>query len=154
VNDSLLTLGAASKHDSWSQVLEGGSVAVTHCLLHMLGLDLLSSQVACITTDDDLKQSVEGSSIAATGKTGLTIKEAAVKLQDILNGDSGVQQNACIAKGPLPGKMMCQLIALICNFTHIQGMGSIQGTPAINIVRQLELIQGVHTGLHMHARLL
>ncbi len=52
----LLILGAAIVHDPSLQVSEGGSVAVTHCLLHMLGLDLLSSNVACITTGEDLKQ--------------------------------------------------------------------------------------------------
>ena len=93
------------------------------------------------------------SSTSATGKLGLTIKEAAVKLQDSLNGDPGVQQNACIAEGPLSGKVICQLIALICNPPHIQARWSKRGTPAINIVWQLELIYGVDICLRMHAGL-
>ena len=137
MDDSLLALGAAIVHDFLGALesCEDGSVAMTHCLRH-----LLSSKVAGRATDDDVKQSGKASSTAATGKRGLTIKEAAVKLQHILNGDPGVQQNACIAEGPLPGKMICQLIALICNLPHIQGTWSNQRTPAINIVRQLELM--------------
>ncbi len=123
MDNSLLASGAAIEDDFLGALMscEDGSVAVTHCLWHMLGLSLLSSKVAGRATDNDAKQSGMASSAAATGKKGLTIKEAAVKLQHILNGDPWIQQNACIAEGPLQGKMICQLVALICNLSHVQG---------------------------------
>ena len=120
----------------------------------MAGLRLLSSRLTGRATDGDGKQNGRVSSATAIGKLGLTIKEAAVKLQDSLNGDPGVQQNTCIAEGFPPGKMKCQLMACICNLADIQGIRSKQRTPAIKIIWQLELVHKVHICLQEHAGLL